>query len=164
MLGSDPQQYGLHQSLLERLYTLYDCQQSTVIDNHRASLIINYRCHRSLLALPSYLFYNSALITNNIAEKQAHLHPDTTFSLQFICSSLDEKIFTVDESTNRQEAVFLLDATAKFVNNWPSEWGRKDLSKVCIMAATANQVCFPKKIELNNSLSGFCSKTYCVMH
>ena len=141
MLGSDPQQYGLNQSLHERLHTLYDCQQPSTIENHRASLIINYRCHRSLLALPSYLFYNSALITNNIAEKQALLHPDTTFSLQFICSSLDKDIVEVTESTNEEEADLLLNAAAEYVKNWPLEWGKKDLSKVCLMATTANQVC-----------------------
>ena len=141
MLGSDPQQYGLNRSLLERLYTLYDHQQPSTIENHRVTLITNYRCHRSLLALPSYLFYNSALITNNMAEKQALLHPDTTFALQFICSSLDKDIFKVEKSTNENEADLLLDAAAEYVRNWPSEWGKKDLSKVCLMATTANQVC-----------------------
>ena len=98
--------------------------------------------NRSLLALPSYLFYNSALITNNIAEKQALLHPDTTFSLQFICcSSLDKDIVEVTESTNEEEADLLLNAAAEYVKNWPLEWGKKDLSKVCLMATTANQVC-----------------------
>ena len=126
-------------SLLERLHALYDNQPSKIIKNHRASLIINYRCHRSLLALPSYLFYSSALITNKIAEKQALLHPDTTFSLQFICSSLDD-IDKVTKSTNEEEAEFLLRAAANYVKKWPLEWGKKDLSRVCLMATTATQV------------------------
>ena len=128
--------------------------------NHRATLITNYRCHRSLLALPSYLFYNSALITNNEPEKQTHLHPDTTFSLRFICSSLQEEFKNIDEvqqGTNVKEINFLLHAATKYVQNWPLEqWGEKDLSKVCLMTTNANQVFYNTIIAHGTVLPLFC--------
>ena len=142
VLGDDPLKYGLGQSLLERLHELYYDEQSSVnAANHCATLLTNYRCHRSLLALPSYLFYHSALITNKEAEKQALLHPDTTFSLHFICSSLDDSIVEIIKDTNENEARLLLRAAAEYVREWPPEWKEKDLSTVCLMATTANQVC-----------------------
>ena len=140
VLGKDPLKYGLGQSLLERLHKHYDEQSSVNAKNHCATLLTNYRCHRSLLALPSYLFYHSALITNKMAVKQALLHPDTKFSLHFICSSLDDSIVEVTENTNEREAKLLLEAASKYVEEWPPEWKEKDLSTVCLMATTANQV------------------------
>ena len=141
VLGKDPLKYGLGRSLLERLHSMYAAQASNNAENHSATLLSNYRCHRSLLALPSYLFYHSALIANRVAEKQALLHPCTTYSLHFICSSLDDSVVEVEESTNAKEASLLLHAAAKYIAEWPyHEWGEKDLKTVCIMASTANQV------------------------
>ena len=50
------------------------------------------------------------------------------------------------KSTNYEEAELLLNAAANFVKNWPLEWGHKDLSKVCLMATTANQVKYSESI------------------
>ena len=140
VLGEDPLKYGLGQSLLERLHNLYSSQTHTNAENHSATLLTNYRCHRSLLALPSYLFYHSTLITNRVAAKQALLHPKTSYALHFICSSLDDTIVEVKESTNEREGSLLLKAAASYVEDWPREWGQKDLKTVCVMATTANQV------------------------
>ena len=140
VLGEDPLQYGLGQSLLERLHALFDSQSSANAEPHCATLLTNYRCHRSLLALPSYLFYHSALVPNKDAKKQSLLHPDTNFSLHFICSSLNDSIVEVSDSSNEGEAELLLQAAVNYVREWPSEWKEKDLSTVCLMATTANQV------------------------
>ena len=142
MLGSDPQKYGLGKSLLERLHTLYTDKRNNNAEKHCSTLLANYRCHRALLALPSYLFYQSALVTNKEAAKQAQLHPQASFPLHFICSSLDDALLEVKESTNAYEADLLLHAAAKYVDEWPSQWGRRNLKTVCIMATTGNQVLF----------------------
>ena len=140
VLGEDPLKYGLGQSLLERLHNLYSTQTHTNAEHHCATLIHNYRCHHSLLALPSYLFYHSALIANRDPSKQALLHPKTSYALHFICSSLDDTIVEVQDSTNREEAVLLLEAAAKYIKKWPPEWGNRKMKTVCVMATTANQV------------------------
>ena len=141
VLGDDPLEYGLEQSLLERLHTLYVDRIGADAESHCGTLLNNYRCHRSLLALPSYLFYHSALLANRAAATQALLHPDTTYSLHFICSSLDDSIIEVQDSTNRDEAILLLNAAANYIKHWPNEeWGEKDLKTVCFMATTGNQV------------------------
>ena len=46
----------------------------------------------------------------------------------------------VKESTNRKEAVLLLDEAVKYVKEWPQEWDDKNKHPVCIMSTTANQV------------------------
>ena len=140
MIGSDPQKYGLCQSLLERLYSMYASHPSTNTENCCATLLKNYRCHPSLLALVSYLFYRSTLTTSIAAKKQTPLHPNTTSSLYFICSSLDDLIVQVNDSVNNEEALLLLQTAAEYIKEWPPEWGRKDLSTVCFITTTASQV------------------------
>ena len=125
-------------SLLERLHTLYDKKENT---SHLCfTLLTNYRCHPALLALPSYLFYESALI-NSTLEEQSILHPNcNSFPLHFICSSLDTSLDEVTGSTNSKEAGLLLDEAAKYLTDWPDDWNDKH-KQVCIMSTTANQVC-----------------------
>ena len=133
-------EHGLNLSLLERLHQNYRDENLTYFSmKHIASLVTNYRCHHALLSLPSYLFYDSALIT---AAKSARcLHPKAKFPLQFICSSLVDDIQEIRDSKNEFEASILLKEALKYIDEWPTlEWEDKDLQKVCIMAATVNQV------------------------
>lgn len=135
MLGEAAINHGLSTSLLERLHERYE---KLVGDTHRATLLTNFRCHHALLALPSYLFYDSALIT--AADTATHLHPKTKYPLHFICSSLSQER-EVKASTNEFEITLLLQQVLKYVKDWPTkEWGFKDLSKICIMTTTASQV------------------------
>ena len=139
VLGEKPKKYHLNVSLLERLHALYTCQKDT--SHLCATLLTNYRCHRALLALPSYLFYESTLIISSDFKKQPKLHPcSSSFPLHFICSSLDDTVVEVKESTNHKEAVLLLDEAVKYVKEWPQEWDDKNEHPVCIMSTTANQV------------------------
>ena len=136
VLGNEAQQYGLRVSLLERLHKQY--KGIAHAETHCTTLLNNYRCHKVLLSLPSYLFYNSALVTK--ADTVAQLHPIDKTPLHFICSDLDDSI-TKDENTNKyKELRWLLDAAVKYISKWPDEWGPRDLSTICIMTATANQV------------------------
>ena len=142
VLGTEARENGLKTSLLERLHDIYNSSPlKTYSETHCATLLNNYRCHRALLSLPSYLFYNSALVTK--AQSNTQLHPMCSgFPLHFICSSLDDKVLEVKEGTNETEAEILLDDVTKYISSWPvHEWGSHvDLSSVCIMTATSNQV------------------------
>jgi superfamily I DNA and/or RNA helicase/exoribonuclease R len=127
-------------SLLERLHSLYNSDELTNYSTtHCISLYTNFRCHHALLSLPSYLFYDSMLMT--AAESVTHLHPDVKYPLHFICSSFREEVEKVTESaTYPLEADLLLDEAVKYMKNWPSkQWGNKDLRNICLMAATQNQ-------------------------
>ena len=136
--GKRAQENGLSTSLLERLHTIYSRKEN---GNYLcATLLINYRCHRALLALPSYLFYESTLITSGNF-KQPTLHPCSSFPLQFICSSLDNTVLEVTENVNHREAVLLLNEAAKYMKEWPQEWDNVK-HPVCIMSTSANQVHF----------------------
>ena len=138
VLGDMVREHGLNLSLLERLHQRYrDVTEFSM--KHTASLLTNYRCHHALLSLPSYLFYDSALIT--AAKSATSLHPKVRFPLHFICSSLVDDIQEITDSKNELEASLLLKEALKYITVWPTlEWEEKDLRKVCIMAATANQV------------------------
>ena len=140
VLGEKARENGLKYSLLERLYTIYSKEELVeASQTHCATLLTNFRSHHALLSLPSYLFYSSALMT--VAEATTQLHPDAGHPLHFICTSLDQQVLEVSESINRREIELILDEVNKYVDNWPyKEWGEKNLSDICIMATTANQV------------------------
>ena len=141
VLGDEARDNGLKLSLLERLHGIYNSPPfKHYSETHCATLLNNYRCHGALLSLPSYLFYNSALVTK--AQSSAQLHPMCAdFPLHFICSSLDDEILEVKEGTNELEAEILLSEVTKYISSWPVEWGcHVNLSSVCIITATTNQV------------------------
>ena len=125
---------------MERLHKIYNSEDfvhDSRVAAHCATLLTNYRCHHAILSLPSYLFYDSALIS--AADAATHLHPSANYPLHFICSSLsDEK--EVQDSTNDFEVELLLREVQKYVNDWPKQWGKRNLREVCVMATTANQV------------------------
>ena len=65
-----------------------------------ALLLINYRCHGSILRLPSYLFYKSTLQVKS----KASLHPKTSSALVFVCTSIDSAVTTSKEDCSQEEA------------------------------------------------------------
>ena len=139
VLGELAIKNGLSQSLLERLYTVYNDERLTDASSvHSATLLTNFRCHHAILSLPSYLFYDSALIT--AAEAVTHLHPQAKYPLHFICSELSEAK-EVHTNTNQFEVTLLLQEISKYINvkSWPNQWGEMDLSKICVMTTTAHQ-------------------------
>lgn len=121
---------------------MYRSQElSEASESHCAILLTNFRSHHALLSLPSYLFYGSALVT--VAEATVQLHPKARYPIQFICSSLDEEIVEITDSTSLEEAIKVLNEVRRYVKDWPEkEWGPKNLNDICIMATTANQVMF----------------------
>ena len=148
VLGEKPRKYGLSLSLLERLHQTYNSSDrlKNASHSHSATLLNNYRCHRALLSLPSYLFYDSALLTK--AESNAQLHPKAGFPLHFICSSLESIKCEVQDNSYVNEAEILVEEVVNYVSEWPREWGNKDLSSICIMTATADQVSMKMKTYL----------------
>ena len=70
----------------------------------------------------------------------AQLHPIDKTPLHFMCSDLDDSIIKVENTNKYKELRWLLDAAVKYTSMWPDEWGPQDLSTICIMTATANQV------------------------
>ena len=133
---------------MERLHQTYNLSDrlKNAANSHSATLLNNYRCHRALLSLPSYLFYDSALLSK--AESNAQLHPKAEFPLHFICSSLESIKCGVQDNSYESEAEILLDEVMSYVSEWPREWGKKDLSSICIMTATADQVSMKIKTTL----------------
>ena len=51
-----------------------------------AILLTNYRCHETILRLPSALFFESTLQARSTSE----LHPSSISALEFVCTSLDQ--------------------------------------------------------------------------
>ena len=129
MLGEEARENGLKYSLLERLQVLYNECGGQALD-HMVSLNTNYRCHKDIVEIPNQLFYE------NTIKRPHHDHnPGATFPLLFICSSISS---TTD---NNVEAQLILQQVEKFtVHSWPSNWGERDLTKICLVTASKTQV------------------------
>ena len=131
MFGEEARENGLKYSLLERLQDLYKKCGGQALD-HMVFLNTNYRCHEDIVKIPNQLFYKKKIKPRPL---NAHHHPDATFPLLFICSSVSS---TTD---NDVEAQLILQQVEKFaVHSWPSDWGRRDLTKVCLVTASRTQV------------------------
>ena len=143
VLGEDAQKHGLTCSLLERLHNVYSMKEFYEASKpFCVALLTNYRSHNALLALPSYLFYGSALVT---AAKSVHQirNSEANYPLHFVCTSIDNPIQyeCIKNGTNEQEVKIILDEVKNCIKKWPiHDWGPKHLKKICIMTTTANQV------------------------
>ena len=70
-----------------------------------ALLLTNYRCHESILRLPSNLFFKSTLQVRTNSE----LHPKTSSALKFVCTSMNSSIATSTEDCSYEEARITLE-------------------------------------------------------
>ena len=70
-----------------------------------AVLLTNYRCHDSILRLPSNLFFESTL------QVRTHnkLHPKTSSALKFVCTSLDSSVVVSAVDYSEEEATLALE-------------------------------------------------------
>ena len=128
VLGDDARRYGLKLSLFERLHAMY-VEKGECTQTHSITLLTNYRCHHTILSLPSYLFYESALLTKAKASTHSSLN-----GLHFICSSLDAFVKEVKSNVNMLEVTLLMQEALAFVESSTQH------VKVCIMVATNDKV------------------------
>ena len=85
----------------------------------------------------------------------------------FVCSSVDENVQLISDNKNEHEAEIVLEQVARFVRNWPVEWDKKDLNKICIVTNTRSQVSvFTNKLYVQSfiSLVGLYLLTYIADH
>ena len=79
-----------------------------------ALLLTNYRCHGSILRLPSNLFFKSTLQVR----ANSKLHPKTSSALIFVCTSMDSSGFASTKDSNENElAVALLEQVCELCIN-----------------------------------------------
>ena len=110
-----------------------------ISSNYCATLVTNYRCHREILALPAKLFYPDSALECKVPETTTH--PSAPYPLLFVCSSLDEKVQSINNVVNKNEAEILLKQVSHFIESWPHSWGGKDSThKVGIVTQTRSQV------------------------
>ena len=96
------------------------------------SLNTNYRCHEDVMRIPNDLFYDSKIKS---CSQNASLHPQATYPLLFVCSSLTSDV------DHHLEANLLLNQVRRFViDSWPGCWGDEDVKKVCLTTASQTQV------------------------
>ena len=135
VLSEIAQEYELGMSLLERLFNLYKSTRSG-IRNHTASLLTNYRCHPSILAFTSSLFYQHTLLSRSTSET----HPLAPFPLVFTCSSIDKNTANLP-AEDLNEARVLVEKMYSFVSTWPRS---KPKQRVGLLASTRKQVCIER--------------------
>lgn len=136
MLGDEAQENGLAVSLLERLHRLYG-KLGEVAGDHCATLVTNYRCHRGILKLAAKLFYNLAL---KCKVPDSAAHPAAPYPLLFYCSSIDDKVQSVEGTMNKQDAEIILKLVEEFSKRWQNARSF-DVSQICFMSPTRSQVC-----------------------
>ena len=77
-----------------------------------ALLLTNYRCHDSIMRLPSNLFFESTL---QVRAKDSKLHPKTSSALEFFCTSMDSSVVVSRDDFNEEEAIFTLEQVDKLL-------------------------------------------------
>ena len=138
VLGNEAQEHGLAESLLQRLHKRYREMPRGVAEQHYATLVTNFRCHKDILNLSGKLFYNSPLECKVPSDST---HPDAPFPLLFVCSSIDTEVKCMKDAQNEEEAIIALREAARLANHWPTDrWGPKDLNQTCFMSPTRSQV------------------------
>ena len=139
VLGAKARDNGLDKSLLERLLLHYK-EMDDVTQNHRVTLVTNYRCHPDILELSGNLFYETPLHPPG-DKAPPRLHPDYATSFLFICSSYNEEVGESNKNTNEEEAIIILNKLKELNDRWPyKEWGDRDLFHGCIMSPSRSQV------------------------
>ena len=139
VLGEDAQKFGLSISLLERLYSLYhEPELENAAKLYCTHLVTNYRCHRHILSLAQQIAYKMPL---ECKVPDTAAHPDVTFPLRFICSSIDEDEEPTNSNTNRGEVEVALREASCIFMKWPvNGWGKRDLSQLCFLSPSRGQV------------------------
>ncbi len=145
VLGKKARAGGLGVSPLERLHSLYDKEK----DSCSITLLTNYRCHRSILMLPSSLYYQSTLM----CRAESITHPLAPFPLTFVCSDTEQE-FHGTSGVNEREANALIKEVEKYFKEWPVEWNGRE-RKICIITPSPNQV-------IHEALQ-FCSSSCCFL-
>ena len=68
-----------------------------------ALLLTNYRCHDSILRLPSNLFFHSTLQVRTNSE----LHPKTSSALHFVCTSMKSMVASKEDCSEEEASITL---------------------------------------------------------
>ena len=72
-----------------------------------ALLLTNYRCHETILRLPSNLFFNSTLQVRTSSQ----LHPKTSSALEFVFTSMDSgdngKVVSCEDCCEKEARIVL---------------------------------------------------------
>lgn len=127
VLGDEARENGLKYSLLDRLWKTYQ-RCDSVAKPYTATLIKNYRCHESILAIPNQLFYCSEL-TSNVPN-----NPNGSYSLFFVCSSLSHT-----QPSPELEARVLLNEVAHRCSYTCKE-RKMELNEISVVTTTQTQV------------------------
>ena len=77
-----------------------------------ALLLTNYRCHDSIMRLPSNLFFESTL---HMRAQNSKLHPKTSSALEFFCTSMDNSVVASKDDFSEKEAKVTLEQVGKLL-------------------------------------------------
>jgi len=83
---------------------------------HLATLLTNYRCHDTILRLPSNLFFESTLQ----ARSTSQLHPSCVSALEFVCTSMDDTRLHNCPDFDDREVKILLQQVLMYVHKFTS--------------------------------------------
>ncbi|XP_068760491.1 3'-5' exoribonuclease HELZ2-like isoform X4 [Montipora capricornis] len=126
--------WGLQCSLPERLFDHYYQMKPEVYRENVMFLTKNYRCHPEILQFPSDNFYGEGLIPCSTEAAHPRLKPLMFFSVCGLEEARDNSY------VNSAEASEIVKRVKELSDDWPVEWGEKDLSKIGVISASYAQV------------------------
>lgn len=141
VLGDQPRQYGLTESLLERLSHLYAGFDDDRVKQYLVTLSTNFRCHPTIRTFVKNIFYQDLDLRSPKNHSLPSPHPLYYNCVLFVCSDVKENVCEVDSNVNENEAKALLRILKEVAySNWPKEWKERQLSRCCIMSPCRSQV------------------------
>ncbi|XP_068674039.1 3'-5' exoribonuclease HELZ2-like [Montipora foliosa] len=126
--------WGLQCSLPERLFDHYYQMKPEVYRENVMFLTKNYRCHPEILQFPSDNFYGEGLIPCSTEAAHPRLKPLMFFSVCGLEEARDNSY------VNSAEASEIVKRVKELSDDWPVEWGEKELSKIGVISASSAQV------------------------
>ena len=138
VLSKEAQKHGLGVSLQQRLHRVY---QTIGGPAKYFSIILptSYRCHEGILELLSNSLYGIPVLRKG--SEESSLHPNTKFSLTFVCSSIEHSAKQGEDEERKQVQILLQEVMAySDLKVWPKrKWG-KAAEKMCIVVPNNRQV------------------------
>ena len=138
MYSPHAQECGLQRSLPVRLFDHYNAAQDEGFKNtHIMLLNENYRSHEEILRFSSENFYGGELIARKHEEQPAHptLGPLVFYTVRGI-----EQLDQDHSCMNLPEVNEVVKRVKELAEDWPAQWGVRDLTQIVVLAAYRYQV------------------------
>ena len=147
MFSDQAKKWGLQTSLPQRLFHDYKARQKEGQTN--TSLIFltkNYRSHEQVLQFSSEMFYGGKLLS----DVKQPLHPWLGPLLFYSALGREELDESCSSYRNLAEVNEVVRRVKELVDNWPEQWGPRNLQEIAVLSSYRYQVGADSVLSLNS--------------